>query len=93
MTTYRVYEFVLVMALIINVVVSVAVAMSGGYSVRQKVVQIAVIWFVPVLGAVLLGLFMLSQIGNGTRVGHRSVIEDDSQTWSELLHKDHPPRD
>lgn len=93
MTTYRVYESVLVMALMLNIAVSVAVAMSGGYSARQKIFQIAVIWLLPVLGAVLLGLFMLSQIGNGTRAGRRSVIEDDSQVWSELLHKDHSPRD
>ncbi|WP_284321434.1 hypothetical protein [Dyella acidisoli] len=83
-------EYVLIVAVVLNVFVSVAVAISGCYSARQKISQIVIIWLLPILGAVLFGLFLVSQSGSGAGIGCRSEVEDDPQTWSALLDKDHP---
>lgn len=73
---------------ILNLVVSIAVASGSALSGRQKILQILVIWVVPVVGGVLFGLFMLSQRGSAPRTGYPSErSEDVSQIWSGL----HPP--
>lgn len=81
-------ELALIMVALLNALVSVAIAISAGYGVRQKVLQILIIWLVPVLGAAMLGLFLLSQRGNGRAVGYPAERDDDiGQVWSSL----HPP--
>jgi hypothetical protein len=47
-----------------NFVVSVAVARSHYYSSRQKVVQVLLVWALPLLGAVAVGVFLYSQRDN-----------------------------
>ena len=89
MTAYEVLKSVLIVAIALNIFVSVKVAICDYYSAGQNVFQIAIIWLFPVLGAVLFGLFLAAQSGGGARTGYRSNVEDDTQTWSALLHKDH----
>lgn len=69
----------------LNLIVSLAVASSAAYTLRQKILQIAVIWIIPVIGAVLLGLFMLTQRGN-VRPKRDSLAssENISQLWDLL---------
>ncbi len=55
---------VLTLVLLLNTFVSVALFRSGVYSKGQVVAQSAIVWLVPLLGAALVGLFLLSQ---GTR--------------------------
>ncbi|RDS81889.1 hypothetical protein DWU99_15835 [Dyella psychrodurans] len=88
MSTHDAIKDALIAVAILNLVVSVAVASSSAYSGRQKMLQILVIWVVPVAGALLLGLFMLTRRGNAPRTGYPSErSEDIGQIWSGL----HPP--
>jgi hypothetical protein len=74
---------------ILNFVVSVAVAVSSAYSGRQKILQILVIWIIPVIGGVLLGVLMLTECRNTPRMGFRlEKSEDLSQIWSGLHSQD-----
>jgi hypothetical protein len=47
-----------------NVAVSVAVARSGYYSRAQKMGQIAIVWLLPFVGALAVGVFLYSQRDN-----------------------------
>lgn len=88
MTVHDIIKDALITVAILNLVVSVAVARSSALSGRQKILQILVIWVVPVVGGVLFGLFMLTQRGNAPRTGYPSErSEDVSRIWSGL----HPP--
>lgn len=69
----------------LNLVISVAIASSMVYIGKQKVLQIFLIWTVPVVGFVLIGLFMLTQRENAPRTDYPSKSGDDlSQIWSAL---------
>jgi hypothetical protein len=75
----------LIAVAILNLIDSVAVASSSAYGIRQKILQILTIWVVPVVGGVLLGLFMLTQRGNAPRTGYTSERSEDlGQIWSGL---------
>ncbi|GGA29521.1 hypothetical protein [Dyella nitratireducens] len=88
MSVHDVIKDASIIVAILNLVVSVAVASSSALSGRQKILQILVIWAIPIVGGVLLGLFMLTQRGNVPRTGYPSErSEDVSQIWSGL----HPP--
>lgn len=67
---------------VLNLIVSLAVASSTAYTLRQKILQAAVIWGIPVIGAVLLGLFMLTQRGN---VGPKRDSLANGENMSQLL--------
>lgn len=49
---------------IVNLAVSIAIAIHGGYTARQKVAQIALVWLVPALGSMVFGLFLWTQRGS-----------------------------
>jgi phosphate/sulfate permease len=70
---------------IFNSVVSVAVASRAAYSSRQKIMQILIIWIVPLIGGVFCGLFILTQRGDEPRTGYPSESSEDiGQIWSGL---------
>lgn len=46
---------------LLNIGVSVCIARSGYYERNQVLAQAAIVWFVPIFGAVCVGLFLLSQ--------------------------------
>jgi hypothetical protein len=78
----------LIAVAILNLIVSVAVGRSTSYNGRQKILQVLMIWVFPVIGGLLLGLFLLSQRGNSPPMGYASADKDDlGQIWSGL----HPP--
>jgi len=89
----------LVIALIVitvsNAIVSAAVALSSYYSPRQKLLQIILVWLLPVLGATLFGLFLWLQRGNVPRTGYRSTtqtpVDDVGAVWSGLNSSDKLP--
>jgi hypothetical protein len=88
MSTHEILKDFLIALGALNVIVSLAVVCSAGYAPRQKVLQIVVIWVIPVVGGILLGLFMLSQLGKMRGKGYATVNSDDiGQIWSGL----HPP--
>ena len=45
--------------LVLNTLVSLAVAFSRSYSARQKAAQAALVWVIPILGAAMIGLFLI----------------------------------
>lgn len=63
-------------ALLLNAVVSLCVAFSGYYSSRQKVVQIILVWAFPVLGGLMIGIFLAMQ-GPSPRVRTNTVGAED----------------
>ena len=74
----------------LNFAVSIAVAASAGYTLRQKLMQIALVWAVPLLGSVVFGLFLWSQRGQGAAPGYPAQPQDDAgHLWS----ASHPPDD
>jgi hypothetical protein len=46
---------------LVNGIVSIAVAMSSYFSRRQKALQIAAVWALPVLGSIFIGVFLATQ--------------------------------
>ena len=46
-----------------NLVVSVGVILSGTYSAQQKWAQVAIIWLLPVVGALIAWFFLLENRG------------------------------
>jgi hypothetical protein len=88
MNIHDVVQDAAIVLVILNLVVSMAVASSSTYSARQKGIQMLVVWAVPIVGGLLIGMFMLSQRGGAPRAGYPSEREEDiGQVWSGL----HPP--
>jgi len=85
----------LIAVAVLNSVVSIAIAISGYYNGRQKIMQIVLVWTVPVLGSVVFGLFLWSQRGNAPPIGYRSTTEtpmdDVGAVWSGLHQPDKGP--
>jgi H+/Cl- antiporter ClcA len=50
--------------LLANIAVSVAVMRSHYYSGRQKLSQVLLVWLLPLLGALVVGVFLYSQRDN-----------------------------
>jgi hypothetical protein len=85
MSAHDITAGALIASATLNLVVSIAVANTIAYSGRQKIMQILIIWVIPLIGALLFGLFMLTQRGNAPRTGYRSESSDDiGQIWSAL---------
>ncbi|HEY3049432.1 MAG TPA: hypothetical protein VGJ72_18465 [Polaromonas sp.] len=66
----------LVCIALLNAVVSVAVARSGYYSGGQVAAQVVIVWLIPVLGAVVVGVFLWSQ-----RAATASTSGADPENW------------
>ena len=56
--------FVVISALAADVWVTIAVSRSVYYSRRQKKIQVCIVWVVPLVGALLVGVFLYSQRDN-----------------------------
>ena len=68
---------------IVNLVVSIAIAISPGYTPRQKIAQIVLVWLIPVVGSVIFGLFLWSQGGSAPPSRASSDAPDRSLMLSE----------
>jgi H+/Cl- antiporter ClcA len=49
---------------VLNVAVTCAIAVNDGLHIRQKVGQALVVWLIPVLGGLAIGVFMWTQRGS-----------------------------
>ena len=79
------------LVLLLNALVSVALFRSGAYSKWQAVAQSAIVWFVPLLGAVFVGLFLLSQ-GTSQKASNGSAEHENWQNAEEKSHgESHEP--
>jgi cytochrome bd-type quinol oxidase subunit 2 len=88
MSTHAVIKDALIAAAILNLAVTAAITISSAYNGRQKILQILIVWLFPVLGSVLIGLFMLTQREDTPPSRYPSESgEDVSQIWAAL----HPP--
>jgi Na+/H+-translocating membrane pyrophosphatase len=54
---------------LLNLGVCVAVSRSGNYTRTQVLIQSALVWLVPALGAILVALFLRSDGTSSTRAG------------------------
>ncbi len=54
------YDLLIAIA-VLDVLVSLGVALHRGYTVRQKIMQIILVWLLPVLSGVVFGLFLITQ--------------------------------
>lgn len=52
---------------LVNLVVSIAIAVNVGYARWQKLAQIILVWSVPALGSIVFGVFLWTQRGNAPR--------------------------
>jgi len=81
--------------LIANLGVSIAIGRSGYFASNQKVAQIVVVWLLPLIGAVLVGVFLYSQRDNprfDTRTFPETSEKAIAATVSESLQgHDHSP--
>lgn len=73
MTWREVFEAVVIVTVTLNVIVSLAICLNKGLTWRQKAGQVALTWIVPVLGALLLGIFMWTQRGSAPATGYPSA--------------------
>jgi hypothetical protein len=69
-----------------NVVVSVALMRTHYYSPAQKLVQILLVWLVPVVGAIGIGVFLYSQRDN-TKFDTRAYPEHAERAVSYTIHE------
>ena len=53
-------EIVIAVVVLFQAYVSLRIAFYGGYTRTQKAIQILIAWFVPLLGAVVVYLFLTS---------------------------------
>ena len=95
MNPHDTLTFGLIAVAVLNAIVSFAVARSPYYNRRQKLMQIILVWTLPVLGATLFGLFLRSQRGNAPRTGYPSTtqtpMDDVGAVWSGLNPSDKGP--
>ena len=73
MSWTQVLEAAAAVVALLNLAISVAVARSQGLSFGQKLAQCLVVWLLPPLGALLIGLFMWTQRGNAPATGYPSI--------------------
>jgi len=61
MSSYEISVAFLAATLLLNTIVSIAIAFSSYFTRRQKAAQIALVWVLPFLGSVIIGLFLAVQ--------------------------------
>jgi len=72
----------------LNAVVTWAVAIDQGLLFRQKVGQALVVWLLPVLGGLAIGIFMWTQRGSAPPTGYPS---DSDRGPRDVYMGSHPP--
>ncbi len=79
-----------------NAVVSYAVGRSDLYDFRQKAVQIALVWLLPIFGLLLVGGVLWSNYAHPSSTGDRPEHEIPDFAWpngglNDYRHGDHLP--
>ena len=59
MTSEKIALVIVVTIVVLNFCVSLAVALSQAFTARQKATQAILVWLVPLLGAAMIGLFLI----------------------------------
>ncbi|WNL45652.1 hypothetical protein RKE25_19915 [Dyella sp. BiH032] len=72
----------------LNAAVTWAVAIDQGLLLRQKVGQALVVWLLPVLGGLVIGIFMWTQRGSAPPTGYPS---DSDRGPRDVYMGSHPP--
>ncbi len=82
MTAYLIFAVLMAILLGSNALVSYFVGRSVLYSSKQKAVQIALIWVVPVFGALLVGGVLWSNSDKRAHVRQSPDVEVGDVGWS-----------
>ena len=69
-----------------NLLVSVAVSRTHYYSRHQKLVQVLLVWLLPLIGAVGIGVFLYSQRDN-TMFNTRAYPEPSQKAVAHTVHE------
>ncbi|SFR86825.1 hypothetical protein SAMN05216570_0140 [Dyella sp. OK004] len=72
----------------LNVAVTLAIVINQGLSIRQKIGQALLVWLVPVLGGLLIGMFMWTQRGFVSPTGYPDEPRRDP---ADVYLGSHPP--
>lgn len=73
MSGIEVLKTALVATVALNTIISVAILLDRGLTWPQKAGQTMVVWMVPALGALLLGIFLWTQRGSAPATGYPST--------------------
>lgn len=91
MSKHDLFTNALIATMVLNAIVSIAIACSACYSPRQKIMQIGLVWILPVVGAIVFGLFLFSQYGSSPATGYPSQDEDYGTGKVALHYRDKNP--
>ena len=70
---------------VFNLIVSIAIAINAGYTVRQKIAQIVLVWLIPALGGIIFGVFLWTQRGVAPPERESSEMPDRAVALSEAV--------
>jgi hypothetical protein len=76
MTGIEIFKTALSATAILNAIVSIAILADRGLAGRQQAGQVLVVWIVPVLGSLLVGIFMWTQRGSAPATGYPSAASE-----------------
>ncbi len=93
MTWTDIIEAPLVGLMVLNAVVSIAIVRSDGLTGRQKVMQILIVWLVPVLGGLFLGMFIWTQRGSAPATGYVSTADQAASQAYDAIDASPPSRE
>ena len=76
----------IVSLIVVNALVTAAVARSHYYDGRQKTIQAFLVWIIPLLGAIAVGVFLYSQRDN-PMFNTRAYSKLNEETTSYPIHE------
>jgi|GEM_PF-2009657 len=91
MSWVRTFEDVLVGIALLNLTISVVIVRSESLTVRQKLAQVLIVWLIPPLGGMLIGMFMWTQRGRAPATGYRPIPHESTRHIEEAVNHAAPP--
>lgn len=76
---------------LLNLIVTVAIIRSDGLGIGQKIAQTLIVWLVPMLGGVMIGMFMWTQRGNAPATAYRPIPHEHGGHIAEAINRPAPP--
>jgi len=87
----RILQDVLVCVVLLNIAISLVIARSESLNLRQKLAQVLIVWLIPPLGGVLIGMFMWTQRGRAPATGYKPIPHESIRHIDEAINRPAPP--
>jgi len=87
----RILQDVLVCVVLLNIAISLVIARSESLNLRQKLAQVLIVWLIPPLGGVLIGMFMWTQRGRAPATGYKLIPLQSIHHIDEAINRPAPP--